>query len=590
MKKIRAAAGLLAAALLAGLLGGCGGPEAEESAQPGGTEAFDLAVSFTSEPQTIDPTLNSALDGGILLHHLFEGLMKWEDSGEVQEEGAPITGARLTTGQAADYEKTVNADGTVRYTFTLREDARWWDGQAVTAEDFAYSWKRLCDPQTAAGYIGLLAMVTNYDAVVYGRDPESGAVLTAAQAEDYAAQGVEVPRDSLDTLGITAADADTFVVDLSYDCPYFLELCAFPNLMPLRSDVVEGNDQWTQSPETYLCNGPYKLQSWTHSSSIVLEQNPEYYDREALGPDTITFRLMGDVNARYTAYQAGDLDFINQVPTDQVSALLESGELHLLDYLGTSYVTYQNTRAPFDDWRVRKAFTLAIDSAYLTEQVVQGGQVPADGFVPNGVSDAGEGSDFRTEGGSYWTAPTTEALYQENLAEANRLLDEAGYTDRSTFPAVEYLYNSDESNENVAVALQSMWQEGLGVQVTLKSQEWGAFLQSYLQGDYQLSRMGWTSDYTDPMSFLGMWVTGSGTNTAFYSSADYDDAILRANQTSDPKARMEALHEAEDLLIGRDWAVGPIYFYTEQYLLSDDIQGVYYSPLGYYFFQYAQRK
>lgn len=588
MKKIRPAIRVFLAAFLAGLLSACGGPGAEES-PAAEKEAFDLAVSFTSEPQTIDPTINSALDGGILLQHLFEGLMKWENSGEVLEEGAPITGARLTTGQAEDYEKTVNADGTVRYTFTLREDARWWDGQAVTAEDFAYAWKRLCDPATAADYIGLLSMVTNYDAVVYGRDPDTGAVLTAAQAGEYAARGVEVPRDSLDTLGITAADEDTFVVELSYDCPYFLELCAFPNLVPLRSDVVDGNDQWTQSPETYLCNGPYQLRSWTHSSSIVLEQNPEYYDCAALGPDTITFRLMDDVNAQYTAYRAGDLDFINHVPTDEVSSLLERGELHLLDYLGTSYVSYQTQKAPFDDWRVRKAFTLAIDSAYITQHVTQAGQVPADAFVPNGVSDAAEGSDFRTEGGSYWTAPTTDAIYQENLAEANRLLDEAGYTDRSTFPPVEYLYNTDESNENVAVALQSMWQNGLGVQVTLKSQEWGSFLQAYLAGDYQLSRMGWTSDYTDPMAFLDMWVTGSGTNTAFYSSADYDDAILRAGRTSDPQERMKALHEAEDILIGRDWVVGPIYFYTEQYLLADGIQGVYYSPLGYYFFQYAAR-
>ena len=590
MRQIRPAAWALAGALLAGLLTGCWESETQPTATVPGEETFDLRVSFTSEPETIDPTLNSALDGGILLQHLFEGLMKWENSGQVLEEGAPITGAGLTTGQAADYEKTVNGDGTVCYTFTLREDARWSDGEAVTAADFVYAWQRLCDPATGAAYMGALSMLKGYEAVVYGRDPESGAVLTAAQAEEYAVQGVEVPRDDLDTLGVTAVDERTLKVELTYDCPYFLELCAFPNLMPLRADAVAGGDQWTQSPETYLTNGAYRLKSWNHNSAIVLEQNPEYYDCAALGPDTITFLLMGDVNAQYTAYQGGELDFINHVPTDRLPALLERGELHLLDYLGTSYVSYQTQKAPFDDWRVRKAFTLAIDSTYIVEQVTRAGQAPADGFVPSGVADWAEGSDFRAEGGSYWNAPATDTIYQANLAEANRLLDEAGYADRSTFPPVEYLYNVDDSNQDVAVALQSMWQEGLGVQVALRSQEWATFLQAYLQGDYQLSRMGWTSDYNDPMAFLSIWVTGSGTNTAFYSNPDYDAAILRADQTSDPQARIQALHEAEDILIGQDWVVGPVYFYTEQYLMSDEIQGVYYSPLGYYFFHYAARE
>ena len=265
--------------------------------------------------------------------------------------------------------------------------------------------------------------------------------------------------------------------------------------------------------------------------------------------------------------------------------------MEIVDYIGTYYVCYQTQKAPFDDWRVRKAFTLAIDSKYIVEKVTQTGQVPATGFVPAGVYDAegATGDDFRTVGGDYWNAPVDDATYQANLEEANRLLDEAGYEDRSTFPVVTYLYNTSDNHKAVGEALQSQWKNGLGVEVKLENQDWSVFLQTRKDGDYQIARNGWIADYNDPMSFLDMWLTGGGNNDAQYVNANYDAAIKKAMSTSDPAERMAAMHEAEDIIIGQDWALGPIYFYTEKFMMDSEINGAYYTPLGFYFFMYTSR-
>lgn len=300
---------------------------------------------------------------------------------------------------------------------------------------------------------------------------------------------------------------------------------------------------------------------------------------------------MDDQNAMLAAYNSDELQFINDMPVDEIPTLLSDGKMEIVDYIGTYYVCYQTQKAPFDDWRVRKAFTLAIDSKYIVEKVTQTGQVPATGFVPAGVYDAAgaTGDDFRTVGGDYWKAPMDDATYQANLQEANRLLDEAGYKDRSTFPVVTYLYNTSDNHKAVGEALQSQWKNGLGVEVKLENQDWSVFLQTRKDGDYQIARNGWIADYNDPMSFLDMWLAGGGNNDAKYDNPDYDAAIKKAMATSDPAERMAAMHEAEDLIIGQDWALGPIYFYTEKFMLKDDVKGAYYTPLGFYFFKYATR-
>lgn len=521
------------------------------------SEGFNLSVCLASEPQSIDPALNSAVDGAIMINHMFEGLIKWVDDGEGNAVTAP--------GQAESWEKVVNDDGTVTYTFKMRDGIKWSDGKDVTAGDFEYSWKRLANPETAADYCYMIDMVKGYAEVADGSaDP--------------------------DTLAVKALDDKTLEVVLSYDCPYFEEIVAFPATFPVRQDMTEGNEEWTYDVATYIGNGPYKMQEWTHNASITAEKNENYYDYDKLGPDTIKFTLLDDDNAILAAYNSGELDFIEQLPADELANYLASGELEIVDYIGTYYACFNTEDEIFSDARIRKAFSLAIDRNYIVENVSQSGEVPAAGYVPAGVYDAaGPGSDdFRTVGGDYYSV--SEEDYEKNCEEARALLAEAGYPNGEGFPTVEYLYNTNDNHKKIGEALQNMWQEQLGVTVNLNNQDWNVFLENRKEGNYQISRNGWIADYNDPCSFLDMWYTDGGNNDAQYSNPDYDAKIDAAKATSVQEERMAAFHEAEDILMEQDSVLAPIYFYTQKYMLADDIEGMYYTPLGYFFFGYTSQK
>lgn len=581
---------LLSLVFVVSLLAGCGNPgtapatptpdanpETSGTPAPEGTPApsaggpFEITLNIASEPQSIDPALNSAVDGAIMLGHMFEGLMKWKDSGvETPGSDGTCTNAELTEGQAESYEKVVNDDGTVTYTFKIRSDARWSDGKPVTAGDFVYSWQRLVTPETAADYNYMIGSVVNANEIMAGdMDPTE--------------------------LAVSAPDDSTFVVTLTSDLPYFLEVCAFPATFPVRQDVTtkeDGtpNDQWTFDVATYLCNGPYKLTAWNHNSEIVMEPNEQYYDVANLGPDKITFKLMDDQNAMLSGFNSGELDFIEDVPQAELPSLIASGDLKIVDYIGSYYVCYQTQKAPFDDPRVRQAFTLAVNRTFIVDKVTQAGQVPANGFVPAGVYDAAgsTGDDFRTVGGAYYSIEgDADYSYEANCEKARELLAEAGYPNGENFPVVEYLYNTSDAHKAVAEALQNMWETELGVKVTLNNQEWAVFLQTRKDGNYSIARNGWIADYNDPMSFLDMWLTGGGNNDAQYANADYDAKIQEAKNTTDPAARMQLMHDAEDIIMGQDWALNPLYFYTQKYMLSDRVGGMFYTPLGYFFFSYA---
>ncbi len=549
---------LLAAALVAGLLAGCA--EGSRSAAPSpdpAKEGFHLAVCLAPSPQSMDPALNTSADGAIMLQHLFEGLMKWQDDGEGN--------AVLVPGQAAVWEKERQEDGTVIYTFRLRDDACWSDGKRVTADDFVYSWRRLSDPDTAAGYGYILDMVENGFEIMVGE----------SEAE---------------ALGVSAPDEGTFAVRLTYDCPYFLELCAFPALLPVRRDVIEAEgDQWTFQPETYISNGIYKMDKWTQNDSLSVVPNEYHYDAANVGPDSITFHFSDDETAIYNGFKAGELAFIESVPVGEIPALSEAGVLRVADHIGTYFICFQNSRSPFDDARVRRALTLAVDSRYITSGLTRTGETPATGFVPYGVYDAqgAAGDDFRTTGGDYWPLPDTDELYKANCDKARALLADAGFPGGEGFPAVEYLYNTDARNRTIAEALQSMWAEELGITVRLVSQDWSAAMQSCFEGDYDMAASIWIADYNDPISFLDIWQTDGGNNIIRYSNPKFDAAVQKAKSTEGAAERMEAMHRAEDILIGEDTALAPVFFYTYYYCADPALEGLYYNPLGYFFFGYT---
>lgn len=523
---------------------------------------FDLVVNLASEPQSIDPALNSAVDGAVMLQHTHEGLMKWVDSGTAYNDNC--NAAALDYGQAESYDRVENADGTTTYTFHLRDGIKWSDGKPVTAADFVYTWQRLVTPETAADYNYMIDCVVNANEIMAGeKDPSE--------------------------LAVSAPDDKTFVVTVN-DVPYFTEICAFPATFPVRQDIIEQyGDQWTFDTATYIGNGPYKMSAWNHNSEIVMVPSETYY-AEVKGPDSITFKLMDDNNAMLAGFRSGELDFIEDMPVDEIATLLASGELNIVDYIGNYYVCFQTQKAPFDNPLVRKAFTLAVDRKFIVEKVTQSGQVEAGGFVPAGIYDAAgsTGDDFRTVGTDYYDP--YEAAYEANCEEARKLLAEAGYPNGEGFPVVKYLYNTSDAHKAVGEALQDMWQTQLGVTVTLNNQEWAVFLQTRKDGDYSIARNGWIADYNDPMSFLDMWLTGGGNNDAQYANPEYDKLIMAAKASKDPAERMKLMHQAEDIIIGEDYALCPLYFYTQKYMISDRVGGMFYTPLGYFLFSGCYQK
>lgn len=509
-----------------------------------------LTVSLASEPGTLDPALVSSADEANMVSHFFEGLMRWNDDG---------TGnAVLGPGQASGFDKVVNADGTITYTFHLKDGIRWSDGKSVKAGDFAYAWRRLADPATAAPYSYVIEMVKGWD--------EVGISADASQ------------------LAVSAPDDKTFVVTLKYDCPYFLEVTAHSACMPVRQDIIEAyGDDWYSQPTSYVSNGPYYVAAWRHNSDILSKRNRFY--PSGVGPGTLQYILTDDINRSYTEYLAGNIDFTVGFPGDKTAELLATGKLNIQDYLGTYYACFNTERAPFNDARVRQAFSLVIDRNYIVEQVTQTGEIPADAYVALGAQDAGGyATDFRDSGNSYWS--TARDDYEANCAKARQLLAEAGYPNGQGFPAVNYIYNTSDEHRAIAQALQVMWQSELGIKVTMSNMEWNAFIDARQRGEYNIARHGWIADYRDPQSFLSMWVSGNGNNDANYSNAEYDRLVRSATSDADPAHRMQSLHAAEDILM-KDMAVAPIFFYTNAYLQSDKVTGVYYSPLGLWFFDKA---
>lgn len=497
----------------------------------------ELTVHVGSEPDIIDPALNSAVDVATMLVHAYEGLMT------LDENGTPVYG------QAESH--TVSDDG-LTYTFKLRDGLKWSDGKPLTAEDFVWSWNRAIAPETAADY-------------------------------EYMFESIEGYTEG--KLNVSAPDDRTVVVKLVAPTPYFLELCAFPTFYPVRRDIVEANpDTWTLNPSTYISNGPYALQEWVHDSHMVYKKNPNYWNASAItGPDKLRFLLMSDDNAILAAFQNGEILLADSMPTDEIDAWRDKPEFNLKGQLGTYYVSFNVKKPPLDNPLVRKALILAVDRDYIVTNIGKAGQEPAGAYVPTGLSDADPAQEFRDVGGNYYD-PSKEA-YQANLQEAKRLLTEAGYPGGKGLPTMEYLYNEGSGHQLIGEALQSMWKE-IGVNITLTSQEWNTFLNSRKNGEYQIARNGWIGDYNDPISFLDMWITGSGNNDAQWSNKEYDALIAKVKASSDRAERMQLMHRAEDIIF-EDAMLCPIYFYVDIFLKSQKLQGFYSSPLGYKYFMYT---
>ena len=511
------------------------------AAAPAGKQ---LAVQVGPNPETLDPALNSAVDGGNMLLHLFECLLTVDQNGE------------LAPGCAETWE--TSEDG-LTWTFHLRDGLKWSDGSALTANDFVYSWKRVADPATAAPY--------------------GETVLLPVKGYAEAAAG------DLDALAISAPDDKTFVVELASPCTYFGSLAAFATLSPVQQATIEKNgDGWAVSPETYVSNGPFYITEWVPGSYIVTAKNPNYWDADSIKLGSIKWLLIEDSNASYSAYQTGEALFIKDVPTEEIPSLLGTDEFYVDPIIGTYYISLNDSIEPFNDPLVRKALSLAIDRQYVADTLMQGTYSPAWNFMgPGWIDPAGGEFMAKSNGGETYISEDFEA----NLAEAKKLMQEAGYSGDPANPDMQITYSTNDAGYHKVVAeyLQQAWAE-IGVELKVDVVEWASFTPMRRAGDYEISRNGWVGDYSDPSNMLDLMYSTNGNNDGKYNSPAFDAAMDISRSTADPAERSAALHEAEDVMM-EEMSCIPVAYYNDFWLQSAKIQGMWHSATGYWYFMYA---
>lgn len=503
----------------------------------------ELAVQIGPDPETIDPALNSAVDGGNMLLHAYECLLI------VGEDGT------LQPGQAESYE--VSEDG-LTWTFHLRDGLKWSDGSDLTANDFVYSWKRVCDPEVAAPYAEtVLGMVKGYDEAIEG---------------------------NLDALAVTAPDDSTLVVELANPCSYFGSLAAFATLSPVQEATIEANgDAWATAPETYVSNGPFYMTEWVPGSHITFSKNPYYWNADAIKLDRLKFVLMEDSNAAYSAYQTGEVLLIKDVPTEEIPSLEGTDDFYVDPIIGTYYISLNLQNEVFQDVNVRKALSLAIDREYVASTLMQGTYTAAGNLMGPGWMDT-DGKEFmdNANGGQPYI---DTANFEANLEEAKQLLADAGYPDGEGFPTISYTTNDAGYHKVVAEYLQQAWAE-LGIDLQVNIVEWSSFTPMRRSGDFEVARNGWVGDYSDPSNMLELFCTTNGNNDGKFSNADFDAAIDTSRSTLDAAERSTALHTAEDILMDQAGCI-PLAYYNDFWLQSSKITGAWHSDYGYWYFMYA---
>lgn len=582
---------------------------ADTAADTTGTGASEINVCLASEPDTVDPALNSSVDGATMLAHLFSGLAKW-----AQDENGNL---QIVADAATELpEGVVNDDGTVTYTYTLRDGLVWSDGQPVTAGDFAFAWQRAASTDLAADYGYMFEVVDGYNDI-WATDDDGNYLNPDAK------------------LNVVAVDEKTLEVTTANYVAYWNELLAFPTYFPVREDVVS-NDAWATDPSTYVCNGPYTMESWEHNSVITLAKNPNFYDAAEITMDKINFYLSDDANNMLSNFKNGSWQLIDDVPTNEIAALKAEypDEFVIAGQIGTYYVcwninedilpassTLTGDEAEQAKAEIRSAIALLFDRNYIVEEIGQAGQVPASSFVAMGMTNPDGTQFYQTAGDSddyYGYYDVSVDAYESNFESAVETLKKYYTYDESTgmftdFPTLTYLYNTSEAHKAIGEYLQSAL-AAVGITMNLENQEWATFLNTRKAGDYSIARNGWLADYNDPICFLDMWVTNSGNNDVQFgkgAAADakiysldltsygydtkvengtwaetYDVLISAIKSCTDAESRYAMMHLAEDMLMDTGCIV-PLYFYTDIYMLSSNVSGFFSNPLGYKYFMYC---
>jgi oligopeptide transport system substrate-binding protein len=484
----------------------------------------DLVFINGSEPELLDPALITAQPSSRIAYALFEGLTVFGPDAEV------------LPGVASRWD--VSADGCV-YTFYLRETACWSNGDPVTSHDFVYAWRRALLPETGSEYASQFFPIINAEAF------NSGKLTDFSQ------------------VGINAPDSHKLVVHLVNPTPYFPDLCAFATFLPVHKSTVEAHADWASKPAHFMGNGPFLLREWRLFDRVRLVKNPRFWDAASVGMKSIDVLPAARPMTAFNLYATGAADLMMDkglAPTALMTELRQRADFHSAPFLGSYFIRFNATRPPFSDARVRRALSLVVDKQNLVEKITRAGETPATSFVPPGT-------------GHGYAPPKGHLRSPET---ARQLLADAGFPDGKGFPVIHYLYKGDSDlDRDIAVELQGVFRQELGIQMLLKPQEWTVYLAAQSALDYDLCRSSWVADYNDPNTFLNMFVTGDGNNRTGWSDETYDALISSAAKEPDVSRRFGLFQEAESILISKEAVVCPLYFYVGiQFYDADKLEGI----------------
>jgi oligopeptide transport system substrate-binding protein len=552
----------------------CGGTTTTEApvTTTGAPEPVVFNWNIGADPRTLDPGLNGASDGGDVINNTFEGLVREKD-GEV------------LPGMAESWE--VSTDG-LTVTFNIRDDAKWSDGTALTADDFVRSWLRGMDPRNASEY----SWIWEYTNVEGAND----FVFADADATDAELDALAA------AVGIESQDNGAkFVVTLTAPTNWFVSLMSFYHFMPVPpSATIDGEGAWAKDAEDSISNGPFTLTSYTVGDMLVLEKNEYYWNADEVGIDVINGYFIDQATTAYARYYAGELDYLSDVPSDLVPSLLvTSDEFYVFPLLGTYYINFNLSGDPeiggtrdvgtrdldiFYNLNLRKALALSMDREAITE-ALGAGQVPAGGFIPPGFKDHND-EDFYENSKNDSEIVIDDSKYDEAVtyfaAAANELFPSA--TDpvqalRDALETKEYLYNTSEGHQQIGELVQGMWEENLGFTIELGNEEWALFQVTRTEGNFDMARGGWLTDFMDPSGMIGIFTQGNAYNDPDYNNPDFEDALEDARTATTAQAHFEALYEAHEIFMA-DYPVIPIYHYNDVLMVKSYVKGWSRSVLG----------
>ncbi|HMM23014.1 MAG TPA: peptide ABC transporter substrate-binding protein [Selenomonadales bacterium] len=518
---------LLSLIFAASLVAGCGGG----TTAPATSQV--LRVSAGAEPETLDPRLAIGLPEMQVLKQVFEGLCNQSSKGEI------------VPGAAEKWE--VSPDG-MKYKFTLRANAKWSNGDPVTAQDFEFAWKSALSPELASRYAEQLFPLKNGEA--YNKK-----------------------KVTADEVGVKALDDRTLEVTLEKPTPYFLFLTTFPTYFPVNKKVVTANEKWAGDPKTLIGNGPFKLTAWAHNSKLEFAKNENYWQKDVVKLEKVEFLIVDQGTTLLNMFENNQVDLTTapNPPASEMPRLIKEGKLQVTPYVGHYHYVINCKRPPLDNVKVRKALALAIDRTAIIDTLVKSGEQPAMAWVPLGLPDVAAGSEFRKVGGDFFK--------NNDVETARKLLAEAGYPDGKGFPEMTLLFNTDEQHKQIAEALQEMWKKNLGITLKLQNQEWKVYLQARAKRDFDLVRRGWIGDYLDPMTAMETMLGGNPNNNSEWQDPEYDRLVREAQKTADSQKRIQLMHDAEKVLMD-DMPIIPIYFMMQKHMAKPYVKGYFLDGLG----------